>query len=779
MTYIVISYKDNHNFRWENDLKNTKIGKQCRRYNLWGREVTDLTNANVYHILILNCTIEELATAINGTKIYYRVIDDNGLLIDKNTRDEVLDVTNLESRYLLQEIKTVTKKRKLSDDDIKPTSQTPEFEEAKNPSTLISCAKRNDLDGLKRSINSKAHEADIEGNSLYYALSFGYDSCVNELISTSMKIKARHYFAASLSPDNRPKSKDTSSFYKKLRGKELSNSGVGLPVPFNADELKPTTVFPEAIINGDVAKLNEEFNKLRDRHGNLSISAQALSDYLFYAISSSHILMARFLLTEYAYLEPRHFYAAGIGKSEKDAVRMYKLLKHYEITLANLDGKTPHEKLGVNENAPASIVTKAFVRLAMIARGDQQYGGVTFYAISEAKKAMLSDVKRNALESFFTADENRLFPVVEKRNIDSLFDAIKMHDDEAFLAAITQTNINLNQEYELSAEEITYLIDNPTPRGGRVTDSKLFQKLTPLFLAVLYKNDYAYKRLLGKNANVRARTASGTDLAAFMREFGSDHNDHLTLEDRFPDLTFDRHIPVVKHQKQSAPRLLPPAAFTTSSSTSQSSTRMWDRSTSNPPPKKAMQVDEQTRKAFLIDIDNIKTGSVKSKSRIQNCPDIIDKALNEMAELSGKLSAWENDQTTISPEDITKAEKYKTICALVEQYIVAPAQSAMLAEDLKKQCICPLTQKIMRDPVMIIATSQTFERMAIIRSLEKERACPVSEKLLSTTASILELITDNLALRKVIEIISPISKSEIVSELEELLVKKQGQSYCA
>jgi SUMO ligase MMS21 Smc5/6 complex component len=116
------------------------------------------------------------------------------------------------------------------------------------------------------------------------------------------------------------------------------------------------------------------------------------------------------------------------------------------------------------------------------------------------------------------------------------------------------------------------------------------------------------------------------------------------------------------------------------------------------------------------------------------------------------------------------------MCELVEKYNSSPEEPATLDEKLTKQFTCPISLEIMRDPVMIIASSQTYERVAITPWLEEYRNCPVSKLQLSATASVSELIKDNLGLRQTIEIMRPMTKSEIISELDRTLKEKQSQS---
>jgi hypothetical protein len=135
----------------------------------------------------------------------------------------------------------------------------------------------------------------------------------------------------------------------------------------------------------------------------------------------------------------------------------------------------------------------------------------------------------------------------------SLIEAIKTYDERALLAAINQNNVNLNQEYDLSAEEIKYMTDKLTKLNGRISDLRLTQKLTPLFIAILYDNRKAYGILREKGANVFAKTASRTSLYAFITIFGSNPSDNQALAIQFPEMTLDRTIPVIIEQ----PQLLP------------------------------------------------------------------------------------------------------------------------------------------------------------------------------------------------------------------------------
>jgi hypothetical protein len=133
---------------------------------------------------------------------------------------------------------------------------------------------------------------------------------------------------------------------------------------------------------------------------------------------------------------------------------------------------------------------------------------------------------------------------------DGIFEAIKMHDSKTLMDLVTIHNLNI--KHDLSASEIDYLNTRLKVKNGKLMDYNLTKGLTPLFMAILYQNRDAYGYFMSRGANPRAKTASSTNLYAFMKVFG-EREDYLILEDRYPELTFDRNIPITFEETKRAP----------------------------------------------------------------------------------------------------------------------------------------------------------------------------------------------------------------------------------
>lgn len=292
--------------------------------------------------------------------------------------------------------------RKSSESDTKSTASTSSATKQKtkysnfdNLETYIDCCQKGDLEGLNRCLNQDTHKKDDKGSGLYYALAFGHEQCVRELVSFDVPIKNKHYFAAGLQPNNCVKN-NASALYYVLKERVQQSSK------------KNPRSYPEWILKGNLEEVISQFECS-------SIDQQTSADYLYKLLTLKHWQCVRYVLSQDMVLEPRHFFAAGNSTDEKTAIKIFKLLAVYKIEVENLQAQTPHELLGVSEHAPDFVIKTAFKRLALSYHTDKRDVSVTaMQKILDAREKMLKDNSREGsreveLNNLFTQEENQMF----------------------------------------------------------------------------------------------------------------------------------------------------------------------------------------------------------------------------------------------------------------------------------------------------------------------------------------------------------------------------------
>ncbi|WP_298626957.1 DnaJ domain-containing protein [uncultured Legionella sp.] len=252
--------------------------------------------------------------------------------------------------------------------------------------TLIACCKAGVVKDLKQCLAREVHKKDNKGTALYWALCYGHEDCVRELIAVDVPIQPKHYYAAALIPENKNEKTNAVDLYKLIR----KSSGAR------------KTDYPLMILEGNLDEL---------QHALPDLDQEKASAYLYKLLSLGHINCVRSILEQSnVSLEPRHYFAAAQGKDHISAKKTYDCLAFYQIKPANLHAILAADILGVHANAPDWVIKKTYKALLLEFHPDKNPNDTKRAEeapkkINTAKESLLAHKGRESVrEDFFTTN---------------------------------------------------------------------------------------------------------------------------------------------------------------------------------------------------------------------------------------------------------------------------------------------------------------------------------------------------------------------------------------
>lgn len=252
--------------------------------------------------------------------------------------------------------------------------------------TLIVCCKKGVVEDLKQCLAREVHKKDNRGTALYWALCYGHEDCVRELIAVDVPVQPKHYYAAALIPEDKNEKTNAVDLYKLIR----KSSGAR------------TTDYPSMILEGNLDEIQQVLPDL---------DQEKASAYLYKLLSLDHINCVRSILEQSnVSLEPRHYFAAAQDKDHISAKKIYDYLAFYQIKSANLHAIHAEDILGVHANAPDWVIKKTYKALLLEFHPDKNPNDTkraeeAAKKINTAKEKLFEHKGRDsAREEFFTTN---------------------------------------------------------------------------------------------------------------------------------------------------------------------------------------------------------------------------------------------------------------------------------------------------------------------------------------------------------------------------------------